>query len=731
MEKAPRWRRFLFVEKKLTRLFSGNISIEPMRVPYFPRLFSVTMFVCLAFFQNGYKAQDSDPGESDTPTAITEVEKSSKTPIPVSYARIDSVLLYSDLVYVTRQAEVKLPVGSSEVLLGEVPVSALDKSVIVTFTDANKKFKIKGVRVSEKASRRKKSQEAEELEKRKESLLLSLATKSREVQDLLDWEASLKSIKPIVREEEGAVEKIDSETFSNFRKTFSDLAEENTRIRLLKLEELDNLREEFYIVTAKITHLAEGDTLRRKEIKIEVEAETAASFPFEYKYLVKGAIWYPRYTLELHPNGQEAELGWHALVRNETGEDWKGVRLEFSTANPNQDIDLPEYLEQRISSKVIVTQENEEYYPAAEKAAYDNVSQSPAAGAAMKKEAKKKASPSPKTGKSDSRNVAQSDDGGSQNDSPLMQSRALIEGNFKDRSNSLKVEENMNRLQGDLASQKYSFEQGSYDESIRYGKEALRRFSGLRESSRKELKDLEAEVQTLLNRSSQLNADKKYSNQLIAPGISSEGFDFRYIAQSRERIPSDRTLNRVFLRKRTISVQPNYETSPLTTEEVFLNVVSSNSEREPLLAGPLEIYSGENLLGTTAVSTLKPGEKIRMELGPDRDIKVQRREEKLEDKSGLISRKKTVRHKVSITLKNSKRRSVPIRLIDRIPYTVDDSVEIKWVPGPDSPASKLEEGILTYEFELNAGTSKKIEFEYIVSYPADNVLRESTGSGSY
>ncbi|PJZ50663.1 DUF4139 domain-containing protein [Leptospira saintgironsiae] len=688
----------------------------------------------LILLGTNFYAQESDPSASDTPTAITEEEKASKSPVSVSYARIDSVLLYSDLVYVTRQSEVKLPTGVSEILLGEIPIASLDKSVIITFTDPNRKFKIKGIRVSEKASRRKKSQEAEELEKRKEGLLLALSTKSREVQDLLDWETSIKSIKPAIREQDGLVEKIDSENFSSFRKTYTELAEDNTKLRLAKLEELDRIREEFYIVSTKIAHLAEGDTLRRKEIRLDVESDSANVFPFEYKYLIRGANWYPRYTLELNSNGQEAELGWHALVRNETGEDWKNVRLEFSTANPNQDIDLPEYREYRIASKEVAVYSGEGDYSPADKE-YDAPSKPSAnAGSSVlrsKKESKKSA-PSPKVSQR-SRSEERIDDVQYQekNDSPLMQSRALIEGNYKDRSNSLRVEENMNRLQGELASQKYSFDQGSYEESIRYGKEALRRFSGLRESSRKELKELENEVQNLLNRSSQLSSDKKYSSQLIAPGISSEGFDFRYIAQSREKIPSDRTLNRVFLRKRNIAVRPGYETSPLTNDGVFLNVVSSNTEREPLLAGPLEIYSGENLLGTTSVSTLKPGQEIKMELGPDRDIKVERKQEKLDDKSGIISRKKNIRYRVTISIKNNKRRAVPVRLIDRIPYTNDDSVKVEWSAGTDIPKSKTEDGILTYEFEIGANSRKAVQFEYTVSYPADNILRETPGSDSY
>ena len=354
----------------------------------------------LILLGTNFYAQESDPSVSDTPTAITEEEKASKSPVPVSYARIDSVLLYSDLVYVTRQSEVKLPAGVSEVLLGEVPITSLDKSVIITFTDPNKKFKIKGIRVSEKASRRKKSQEAEELEKRKEGLLLALSTKSREVQDLLDWEASIKSIKPAIRDQDGVVEKIDSENFSSFRKTYAELAEDNTKLRLAKLEELDRIREEFYIVTTKLSHLAEGDTLRRKEIRLDVESDSANVFPFEYKYLIRGANWFPRYTLELNANGQEAELGWHALVRNETGEDWKNVRLEFSTANPNQDIDLPEYREYRIASKEVAVYSGEEEYSSADKE-YDAPSKPSAnAGSVLRsKKESKKSAPAPKISK--------------------------------------------------------------------------------------------------------------------------------------------------------------------------------------------------------------------------------------------------------------------------------------------------------------------------------------------
>ncbi|EKQ93817.1 PF13598 domain protein [Leptospira borgpetersenii str. UI 09149] len=119
-----------------------------------------------------------------------------------------------------------------------------------------------------------------------------------------------------------------------------------------------------------------------------------------------------------------------------------------------------------------------------------------------------------------------------------------------------------------------------------------------------------------------------------------------------------------------------------------------------------------------------------MELGQDRDILVNRRETSFEQKEGVISSRTKIKYKISIEIKNRKKRNTILTLIDRVPYTVDDSVEIKFEFGKDPP-SKNEEGILTYKMELPPGGKKIIEFEYSVSHPAENRLIRTPGSGGY
>ncbi|MCU0685880.1 MAG: DUF4139 domain-containing protein [Polyangiaceae bacterium] len=73
-----------------------------------------------------------------------------------------------------------------------------------------------------------------------------------------------------------------------------------------------------------------------------VRFEGSGALPsFRLEYAVEGARWWPVYAA--HVSFAERALVWHldALVAQDTGEDWRGVRLAFSTADLVQDARLP------------------------------------------------------------------------------------------------------------------------------------------------------------------------------------------------------------------------------------------------------------------------------------------------------------------------------------------------------------------------------------------------------
>lgn len=678
------------------------------------------------------KSQDEDDSTEVDERLVGE--RTISTPEKADPSRIQSVVLYSSFAYVTRNLRAKIKAGSSEIYLGEIPDHVSERTISVRFPDSSKKIKIRGIRARIRVERKARTKEIASLLKRQEALNDQIELLSSEIQELIEEEKAIVKISPVIKKDPAPQEEIaDPEFLSGFQKQYQEHLNQLSLIRQKKLETLDQVREEGLVADARLDHLGRLEAKQKKEIFLETETSEDSETSIEYKYLIPGASWFPRYSLQLTDESRSGDLSWFALVRNDTGEDWDKVKLFFTASNPDLDIDLPLVREWRIQTQSSVEDAKQQAYNDNEEvaAAYEARDEAPSAGAARekKKEEFKSTGKLSKRAASKSDGYAQSNAPAKNAPAPMEQSRQIIQQNYSNRANSLRTEDNLNQLKNDLANQQYNFNNGQYDQANYYGQEALKKFSKLSDFSRKELNSIETYTEDLLRKGSLILSSQKVPGGLIPPSPL-EGFDYQYVSGISETIPSDRSLNKVFLKKKNLSLTPGYSTSPLAGPGAYLTVEASNSEGEPLLAGPMEVFSGNTLLGNTILSVSKPGEAIRMELGQDRDILVNRRETSFEQKEGVISSRTKIKYKVSIEVKNRKKRSAALTLIDRVPYTVDDSVEIKFDFGKDVPV-KNEEGILTYKMELPSGGKRIIEFEYSVSHPADNRLIRTPGSGGY
>ena len=78
------------------------------------------------------------------------------------------------------------------------------------------------------------------------------------------------------------------------------------------------------------------------EIRIRVKADRAGSANFEINYLVANAGWYPKYDVRVKNVSSPLSLTYKAEVYQNTGVDWKDVKLRFSNGNPNQSGQIPD-----------------------------------------------------------------------------------------------------------------------------------------------------------------------------------------------------------------------------------------------------------------------------------------------------------------------------------------------------------------------------------------------------
>ncbi|WP_078125802.1 DUF4139 domain-containing protein [Leptospira alexanderi] len=698
-------------------------SILPLRIE--KKLFLNLILIFLTLTAPA-KSQD----EPEVRDQNTNGERISTVAEKTDPSRIQSVVLYSSFAYVTRNLRTKIKAGSSEIYLGEIPDRVSERTISVRFPDSSKKIKIRGIRGRIRVERKARTKEIASLLKRQEILNDRIEFLSSEIQELIEEEKTIVKISPVIKKDPAPQEEIaDPEFLSGFQKQYQEHLNQLSLLRRKKLEALDQIREESLVVDASLDHLGRLEAKQKKEIYLEVETSEDTETSIEYKYLISGASWFPRYSLQLTEEPKSGYLSWFALVRNDTGEDWEKVKLFFTASNPDLDIDLPIVREWRIQTQATIEDSKQQVDDESSPYAAQDISSS--SGEAAREKIREAEGPRKKNKRTASKSEINIHDNISGKSVPALmeQSRQIIQENYSNRANSLRTEANLNQLKTDLANQQDNFNGGRYDQANYYGQEALKKFSKLSDFSRKELNSIETYTEELIRKGSLILSSQKVPGGLIPPS-SLEGFDYQYVSGISETIPSDRSFNKVFLKKKSLSLTPGYFASPLAGPGAYLTVEASNSEGEPLLAGPMEVFSGNTLLGNTVLNTSKPGETIRMELGQDRDILVNRRETSFEQKEGVISSRTKIKYKINIEIKNHKKRNVILTLIDRVPYTVDDSVEIKFEFGKDLP-SKNEEGILTYKMELPPGGKKIIEFEYSVSHPVENRLIRTPGSGGY
>lgn len=98
-------------------------------------------------------------------------------------------------------------------------------------------------------------------------------------------------------------------------------------------EEHDRLERELAAATARLESQGGADRFDRAAVvSLALPADTDVEL--EVGYLVSGAGWQPAYSVRADGGPGNAEVEYDALVTQGTGEDWEGVRLALSTAQP-------------------------------------------------------------------------------------------------------------------------------------------------------------------------------------------------------------------------------------------------------------------------------------------------------------------------------------------------------------------------------------------------------------
>ena len=524
-----------------------------------------------------------------------------------------------------------------------------------------------------------------------------------------------------------------------------------------------------------------GDSNTRRKKALRKAAILSLNFHGEKKpgtelfleYFILGARWAPSYSLDFTSDFSESVMKVRAVVCQNSGEDWTGVKIRLSTAEASGWIEMPRLGSRRIG-RAVPRQEKSGWreMPPGVETLFEDFN-------AFRKKNMAEESPdafgAPIGGLVsdelpeeyiDEESYEEMED---KVDADIMEMSAPM-SMMEDTEEPPEMYRSMKKSKKMMAPSPLRAEKQHLHKSLPPGAPAeeacdsgadvnqdLLDYGALRmrapgESSdsalvhasrRERYKEMLGDVDSrerglLLDRiSSALERSSAAAREALPAGCSTpaplEGFDSSIDSAGTVSVRSDGVYHSIGLFEQPISVSISYVTVPREDSSVYRRALFQNSMPVPLLSGPVDVSAGSDFLLTTSLETLPAGANAQLGLGVEEGIKVSRNTQFEEITSGLAGGTLSLRHEINLELINNLTCPAAVEVRERIPTNlrdqsrIDEKVKIRVESSePEWRAFEQDENLIDggYCWSLNLDPSEKVNLQgvYKIDIPSNHEI---------
>lgn len=165
---------------------------------------------------------------------------------------------------------------------------------------------------------------------------------------------------------------------------------------------------------------------------------------------------------------------------------------------------------------------------------------------------------------------------------------------------------------------------------------------------------------------------------------------------------------------------------PRLDRTAFVTASFTNGSDEPLLPGQAMLFREGVLVGQTWLEVIAPGAETDLGFGVIETLRVKREMPKRAGgETGIFVSANRQSESALITVENTGPEAWPVRILDQVPYSEQDDLEIAFAASPKPSETDVDgqRGILAWEFDLPAGGKQTITLEQTLTWPEGMVLR--------
>lgn len=189
-----------------------------------------------------------------------------------------------------------------------------------------------------------------------------------------------------------------------------------------------------------------------------------------------------------------------------------------------------------------------------------------------------------------------------------------------------------------------------------------------------------------------------------------------FAIKKRYTILADGDITAIEINTYKIPATYEYFAAPLLNENVYLTASFKDWEQHQLLPGEANIYFEGTYAGKTVIDPYTTKKEMILSLGIENNITVTRQQDRDFKSKPFVGNNRIIDRKYLLNVKNNKTTPINLKLVDRIPKSQNKEIKVDDLLFEDANYNE-NTGVLTWDIELEAKSTKEKTFSFQVKYP--------------
>lgn len=203
--------------------------------------------------------------------------------------------------------------------------------------------------------------------------------------------------------------------------------------------------------------------------------------------------------------------------------------------------------------------------------------------------------------------------------------------------------------------------------------------------------------------------------------IELAGFQANFVIPGRVAVDNSGQAKKVRISSDDNEARLTVVSVPRLDPNAYLTASFTVKGEGPMLPGLVNLYRDGVYVGQGAVPLLSATEEATLGFGVDDLVKVERKEvSKKIGEEGLLTTSNVEERAWDITVKNLHKGKMALRILDRMPFSATEDIEVETLPGMTAPSVQDYEkrrGVMAWSFDLEAQGENVIKTGYRITWP--------------